>query len=72
MTRLVNDILDSLALYGLIAFFSFWSMIAFVWFDFAEWLVVYLFYAMGALPLFVAFDVMLWGWRIWRGKDDVT
>lgn len=59
MTRLVNDILDSLALYGLIAFFSFWSMIAFVVLDFAEWLVPYLFYLMGALPLFLLIDLVM-------------
>lgn len=69
MGRLVNDMIDSAALYGVIAFFSFWTMIGSVRFDYAEWVVPYLWYAMAALPLFLVMDVMLFAWRVWRGKE---
>ena len=63
MERFVNDTLNSLMLYGVIAFVAFWSMMACVWFDVLLGAVPFLVYTMGSLPVMISMDFVMYLWR---------
>lgn len=65
MKQLWNDILDSLLLYGMVSFVLLWLIVALVWFDYAEWLIPYLFtFMLCSLPILVFIDLIFFGLRV--------
>lgn len=60
MERLVNDIMDSVMLYGAVAFVVFWLIFASALSGVAEWFVPYGVVAMASLPVFILLDIAMY------------